>query len=196
MFPCVCLIDHKIISHHESHHISPAPPPLDPAPQPIDEESLNSEELPAVPDNKKGWIKGPALEFLTTNHLRHYLELYEDSPAQAKEYADTACNDLHMHFDFRLPMKVPPEKPYDPKEPLSKRDQLLRMAVIARDRVSVLNWLCKESMKAKAVTAKNGGDAMDILLGRMNGVEPGTLKGTAPYQLWAKEEGDEACQLF
>ncbi len=85
MFPCVCLIDHKIISHHKSHHISP------------------------------------------------YLELYEDSPAQAKEYVDTACNDLHMHFDFRLLMNVPPEKPYDLKEPLSKRDQLLRMAVIAQD---------------------------------------------------------------
>ena len=99
-------------------------------------------------------------------------------------------------------MNIPPEKPYDPKEPFSKRDKLLRMVVIVQDRVSVLNWLCKESMKvrglkkAKAVTAKNGGDAMDILLGCVNSIEPGTLKGTVLYQLWAKEEGDEARQLF
>ncbi|KAK0436993.1 hypothetical protein EV421DRAFT_1739211 [Armillaria borealis] len=164
-----------------------APPPLGPALQTIVVDVLNSDELPVVPDDKKGWIKGPALEFLMTNHLLHYLELYEDSPAQAKEYADTACNDLHMHFDFRLPMNVPPEKPYDPKEALSKRDQLLR---------TVESMKAHGSKKAKAVTAKNGADAMDILLGRVNGIEPGTLKGMAPYQLWAKEEGEEACKLF
>lgn len=52
------------------------------------------------------------------------------------------------------------------------------------------------SKKAKAVTAKNSGDAMDILLGHMNGVEPRMLKGMVLYQLWAKEEGNKAHQLF
>ncbi|KAK0429660.1 hypothetical protein EV421DRAFT_1914274 [Armillaria borealis] len=99
-------------------------------------------------------------------------------------------------------MNVLPEKPYDPKEPLSKWDELLRTAIIARDRVSVFNWLRKEvtkargSKKAKSATAKSGADTMDILLGRLNGIEPGTLKGTAPYQLWAKEEGEEEQKLF
>ncbi|KAK0435873.1 hypothetical protein EV421DRAFT_1739933 [Armillaria borealis] len=177
--------------------VLPPSPPLHPAPDTSDVKSVETDELPDVPKNKKGWLKGRALEFLERNHLLHFMELYEDSPVQTKEYADTACNDLHMHFDFHLLMNVPPKKPYDPKEPLSKWDELLRTTIIAWDRVSVFNWLCKEVMKvhgskkAKLVTAKSGADTMDILLGRLNGIEPGTLKGTAPYQLWAKEEGKE-----
>ncbi len=199
-----------IISHHPKSLSAPAPPalnalpspPAGPAPDLPQEDLVDPLKLPEVPDNKKGWIKGVALEFIEKHHLPHYLELYEDSPAQAKEYADTACNDLHMHFDFRLPMNVTPEKPYDPKEVLSNADQLLRTAIIARDCVSVLNWLCKEAMKAhgpkraRTVSVKSGVDAMDILLGRVNSIEPGTLKGTAPYQLWAKEEGEQERLLF
>lgn len=66
----------------------------------------------------------------------------------------------------------------------------------------MLNWLCKEatkacgSKKAKSVSVKTGADTMDILLGRLNGVEPGTLKEMAPYQLWAKEEGETEHMLF
>ncbi len=37
---------------------------------------------------------------------------------------------------------------------------------------------------------------MDILLGHINGIEPGSLKGMAPYQLWEKEEGEQEHLLF
>ncbi|PBK60109.1 hypothetical protein ARMSODRAFT_1069211 [Armillaria solidipes] len=182
-----------------SNELPPLPPSPSAGPAPP---SVDTNKLPDVPENKKGWIKGAALEFLEQNHLPHFIELYEDSPAQVKEYTDMAYNNLHVHFDFHLPMNVLSEKPYDPKEPLSPADQLLKMVVIAQDHMSVLNWLRKEmikvcgSKKVKLVMVKDGVDTMDILLGHMNGIEPGVLKETAPYQLWVKEEGEQECLLF
>lgn len=146
----LCVVNNSVISDHPvpatCPHLPAAGPmsphsparslPREPSPDPVCKEPIETNELPEVPENKKGWIKGAAFELLE-RHLPHFIELYEESPGQAKEYVDTACNDLHMHFDFRLPMNVPPEKPYDPAELLSKKDQLLRTAVIARDSVGV-----------------------------------------------------------
>ncbi|KAK0436994.1 hypothetical protein EV421DRAFT_1739212 [Armillaria borealis] len=196
--------------HHERHSTPPndvaPPPPASPKPlvPPPNPKSSSSEasKLPTIPENKKGWLKGLALEFLETKHLPHFLELNEDAPALAHEYSDTACNNLHLHFDFRLPMNVVPEQPYDPMEVLLTADQLLKTAVVARDHISILNWMRKEAnkvrvtKKAKGVSTKNPGNPMDLLLGRLNGVEPGSLKGTAPYQLWAKEEGETEREAF
>ncbi|PBK88812.1 hypothetical protein ARMGADRAFT_1033790 [Armillaria gallica] len=150
-----------------------APPPaiiIPPTPKP----STTSDDLklPHMLKNKKGWLKGPVLKFLETKHLPHFLELYEDASAHTWEYAETACNDLHSHFDFCLPMNVVPESPYDPNKMLSTEEKLLKTVVLVWDRVSVLNWLCKEASK------------------------PGSLKGMALYQLWVKEEGEKEREVF
>ncbi|SJL02900.1 uncharacterized protein ARMOST_06241 [Armillaria ostoyae] len=43
---------------------------------------------------------------------------------------------------------------------------------------------------------KHMGNLLDILLERLNGIEPGSLKGTVPYQLWVKEEGEKEREAF
>ncbi len=50
--------------------------------------------------------------------------------------------------------------------------------------------------KAKAALMKNAGNPLNILLGRLNGIKPGSLKGSAPYQLWVKEEGEKEREAF
>ncbi|SJL02887.1 uncharacterized protein ARMOST_06228 [Armillaria ostoyae] len=111
----------------------PAPPaaPHPPLPAPIPGSS-GALKLPEVPENKKGWLKGLALEFLEMQHLPHFMELYDDAPAKAWEYADVACNELHDHFDFHLPMNVTPDHPYNPSEVLLMEDMLLKTVVVAR----------------------------------------------------------------
>ncbi len=122
----------------------PAPPAAPPAPLPVPIPGPSGAlKLPEVPENKKGWLKGPALEFLEMKHLPRFVELYDDAPTQAQEYADVACNELHHHFDFHLPMNVTPKHLYDPSKILLTEELLLKTTVVVQDRVSVLNWLQK-----------------------------------------------------